>query len=89
MLIVDGNFDQWGRILYGNNQLLSALGYRIDDVANKLIHVLMPRVIADAHNQFWRNFAVVGEPKVLDRVRFLFVKDSKGYIMPLKLFIKF
>jgi hypothetical protein len=46
-------------------------------------------MIAEIHNIFWRNFAQVGKPKVLDRVRVLFVKDSKGYIQPFKLFIKF
>ena len=49
----------------------------------------MPGYIADVHNKFWTNFSQVGIPKVLDQVRFLFVKDSQGYISPYKIFIKF
>ena len=49
----------------------------------------MPKQVADVHNYFWRNFSAVGEPKVLDRIRYLFVKDKKGYISPFKVLIKF
>ena len=49
----------------------------------------MPSSIAEVHNLFWTSFAQVGIPKVLDRLRYLFVKDSQGYISPFKIFIKF
>ena len=49
----------------------------------------MPSSIAEAHNAFWSSFSQVGVPKVLDTLRFLFVKDSQGYVTPFKIFIRF
>ena len=89
MCVVDGDFDLLGKIRFGNHQLLKSLGYKADQLVGKLVHVLMPRCIADIHNHFWRSFARVGEPKVLDRVRFLYVKDSKDFVHPFKVLIKF
>ena len=49
----------------------------------------MPSSISEVHNLFWTAFSQMGIPKVLDQLRFLFVKDSKGYVAPFKIFIKF
>lgn len=88
--VVDGNFDLYGRILFTNKKFLSLLGgYQASELANRTVHHIMPRAVADMHNHFWRGFASIGEPKVLDNVRFLYVKDKQGYITPCKVFIKF
>lgn len=89
VMLVDGNFDLYGRIIFGNKVVLKLLGYRVEEVGGKLIHMLMPACVAEVHNNLWRGFTSVGEPKVLDQVRFLYAKDCRGYITPLKVFIKF
>lgn len=66
ILVVDGNFDLYGKMIFGNKQVLKALGYQAEDVLNHTVHKIMPKRIADVHNQFWRGFANAGEPKVLD-----------------------
>lgn len=89
-MVVDGNFDLYGKIIFGNKLILKALGFkRPEEIINKTVHKIIPRVVADQHNFFWKNFAAVGEPKVLDSVRFLFAKDSQGYLQPLKILIRF
>jgi len=89
-MVVDGNFDLYGKIIFGNKLILKALGFkRPEEIINKTVHKIIPRVVADHHNFFWKNFAAVGEPKVLDSVRFLFAKDSQGYLQPLKILIRF
>lgn len=49
----------------------------------------MPELISQVHNKFWNRFSEVGIPKVLEQVRFLFVKDKEGFVSPYKIFIKF
>ena len=89
VVVVDGNFSLYGKMVFANKIVLKLLGYRAEDVRGKLVHQLMPTSIAEVHNLFWTSFAQVGIPKVLDSLRYLFVKDSKGYITPFKIFIKF
>jgi hypothetical protein len=48
VIIVDGNFDLYGKIIFGNKLILNALGYkRADEIINKTVHKIMPRIIAD------------------------------------------
>ena len=89
VIVVDGNFDLYGRIIFGNKLILKILGYRGDDLINKTVHSIMPSAVGDIHNKFWKGFSELGEAKVLDSVRFLFAKDSRGYVSPVKLLIKF
>lgn len=88
-VVVDGNFNLFGKILFANKIISKLLGYINTDVQGKLIHSLMPSAVAEVHNIFWNAFANVGIPKVLDQLRHLYVKDSLGYVHPFKLFIKF
>jgi hypothetical protein len=66
VVVVDGNFDLYGKIRFTNKIILKQLGYQTGELLNKQIHCLMPTPIAEIHNYFWVNFAKVGIPKVLD-----------------------
>ena len=87
--MVDGNFNLYGKVLFANKIVVKQLGYQDGEINGKLIHSLMPSKVAEVHNIFWNSFAQVGVPKVLDSLRYLFVKDAKGYVTPFKIFIRF
>eukprot|EP00347_Sterkiella_histriomuscorum_P021489 403333800 len=89
LVIVDGNFTLYGKILFTNKTILKLLNYKPEDVEDKKIHILMPSQIAEIHNKLWSRFAEVGVSKILDQTRYLYVKDKQGYIYPYKIFIKF
>ena len=89
LAIVDGNFLNMGKILYGNKVLLKYLDYKKDDVSGKTVKLLMPLDIATVHDVFWNRFKETGVPNILERERFLFVKDKQGCVFPFKIFIKF
>jgi PAS domain S-box-containing protein len=50
VVVVDGNFDLYGKIIFGNKKILRVLGYQGEDVLGKTVHCLMPRMISDVHN---------------------------------------
>ncbi|TNV87532.1 hypothetical protein FGO68_gene3995 [Halteria grandinella] len=90
VMVVDGKFDLYGKVIFGNKYIIQALGYKsVKELASMTIHRIMPRCVAEVHNLFWKGFQSVGEPKVLDKLRYLFVKDAENCITPFKCFIKF
>lgn len=66
MVIVDGNFSNRGKILFGNKILLKALGYSASEVLGKTVHALQPREIARVHDTFFFRFRDTGNTCVLD-----------------------
>ena len=38
VLVVDGNFSLYGKILFANKILVKSLGYKTEDLKGKLIH---------------------------------------------------
>lgn len=89
MVVVDGNFNLYGKIVFANKTLAKLLGYRNEDFIDQKIHMFMPEKISEIHNKFWTSFAEVGLPKVLEQIRYLYVKDKNGFVYPFKIYIKF
>ncbi|CDW75859.1 pas domain s-box family protein [Stylonychia lemnae] len=89
LTVVDGNFSLFGRMIFANKTISKLLGYKSEELINQRIHILMPGQISEVHNKFWLRFAECGAARVLEQVRFLFVKDKEGYIAPFKMFMKF
>jgi PAS domain-containing protein len=50
VVVVDGNFELYGKIIFGNKQILKMLGYQPENILDRTVHILMPRRIADLHN---------------------------------------
>ena len=42
VVVVDGNFSLYGKMVFANKIVLKLLGYRAEDVQGKLVHQLMP-----------------------------------------------
>lgn len=57
LVVVDGNFDLYGRIIFGNKKILQILGFQAEHIIGKTVHNIMPKIIAEVHNQFWRGFS--------------------------------
>ena len=57
VVVVDGNFNLYGKILFANKIIVRLLGYQDNEIQGKLIHSLMPTQVAEVHNIFWTSFA--------------------------------
>lgn len=57
VVVVDGNFSLYGKIVFANKIITKMLGYQNQDINGKLIHQLMPTSIAEVHNIFWSAFS--------------------------------
>ena len=86
-LIVKGTFIDFGKILFANKKACSILGYNQEDFVNKAINILMPSIISERHSAFLNIYRETGEPAFISKIQNLFVKNSKGHIMPLKIYV--
>ena len=50
---------------------------------------IMPELIKENHENFRKRFMEEGNPTLLGRVRNEFVKDFKGFVMPVQFFLNF
>ena len=49
----------------------------------------MPTIISDRHDAFLKVYRETGEPMFIAQVQNLYIKNSKGYIAPIKLYLQF
>ena len=50
VVVVDGDFDLYGKIIFGNRKLLKLLGCQAENILGKTVHSVMPKVVAEVHN---------------------------------------
>ena len=49
----------------------------------------MPTIIANFHDNFIKRLIRTGEEKIMRRYRNAFLKNKKGYIYPIKLYLNY
>ncbi len=87
--MVEGDFSTMGQIRYGNRILCLVTGYNEEELKGCTVHAIMPSLVALYHNSFWNSFASSGIPKVLNNVRYLFVKHKNGHVFPARIYVQF
>ena len=49
----------------------------------------MPQGLAALHDEFIKRFYFTGHPRVLGKLRVLYIKDLKGFLVPIKFRLNF
>ncbi|CDW79589.1 pas domain s-box family protein [Stylonychia lemnae] len=88
-LVVNGTFENFGKILFANKKLCIILDYLPEQLIGKAINILMPQIISDKHHLFLDQFRETGQTRLIQKPQALFMKNQEGYILPCKVFIKF
>jgi hypothetical protein len=50
---------------------------------------MCPKGLAEKHDMFIKRFYTEGKPKVLGKLRILFVKNAEGFLIPIKFRLNF
>eukprot|EP00347_Sterkiella_histriomuscorum_P022240 403331180 len=88
-IMVNGSFQSFGKILFANQKACALLNYLPEQIIGNMINVLMPLLISEKHNHFISIFRENGVTRFIQRQQYLFMKNSEGYIIPMKVYIKF
>ena len=88
-LIVKATVKEFGKIMFINRCASTWLGYENNYLVSKTINCVMPQIIAENHHKFWRKFNEFGVSTFLEREQSLFMRDSEGYIFPVRALVKF
>jgi len=65
IITVSGNLNTIGTVTNSNNEITRILGYSKNDIQEQNISRIMPKVYADLHDGFMRNYLETSEPKVI------------------------
>ena len=71
IITVSGNFNNIGIVTNTNNEITRILGFSKSDLIGQNVNRIMPKVYADQHDQFMRNYLETSESKVIGVERFL------------------
>jgi len=88
IITCSGNFNSMGLITNVNNEINRILNFSKTDLIGQNISRIMPKVIADLHDGFMRNYFETSEAKVIGIERIVFPVNKNGYIVPCTLMIK-
>lgn len=53
VVVVDGNFKLYGKIIFANKIILHNLNYSSNELVNRSVKTLMPTDISNMHDKFW------------------------------------
>ncbi len=87
-MTISGNYNNIGSIKNTNNEILRILEYSPSEIIGQNVSRLMPKVIADMHDIFLRNFLETGEQHVMWKERIVYAQSKSGYLIPCTLMTK-
>lgn len=74
--------DQLGLILHVDPELAESLAWRVDQLLDQPLTLLIPRRFRDAHHLGFSRFLMTREPTLLDRAVKLWVATGSGGELP-------
>jgi len=77
-----------GRIINANFETKALLGYQNSEIKGGNVRVLMPKILADNHDTFIKNYFETAKAKILEQQRIVFAKSKEGYLIPVNILIK-
>ena len=88
-LVVDGHTATMGKMLFMNKTLRRNLQRDLDELKFTNISSLMPKLIAEKHDEFMRRYNQSGEAILLDKEMVTFFVDKGMQLFVVDLLIKF
>eukprot|EP00331_Platyophrya_macrostoma_P019490 CAMPEP_0176470080 /NCGR_PEP_ID=MMETSP0127-20121128/40245_1 /TAXON_ID=938130 /ORGANISM="Platyophrya macrostoma, Strain WH" /LENGTH=784 /DNA_ID=CAMNT_0017864311 /DNA_START=1009 /DNA_END=3359 /DNA_ORIENTATION=- len=88
IITVSGNYNEMGIIKNCNNEIKRIFGITKSDIIGQNITEIIPKVIANIHDNFMHNYFETSDPKVIGIERIVFPITKAGYIIPCSLMIK-
>lgn len=88
IITVSGNYNSIGTVTNSNNEIARILGYAKQDIMEQNISRIMPKVYADLHDGFMKNYLETSDPKVIGIERLVLCQNKVGYLVPCTLMIK-
>jgi PAS domain S-box-containing protein len=85
ILTASGHADFMGRILHINDTLCSMLQYSPSELIGENLAKIIPQPFAASHDRHMWTHLQSGHSNVLNMVRFLFVLNKNGYLVPILL----
>lgn len=83
-----GNYNNIGVVTNVNNEITRILGFSKSDIVGQNVNRIMPKVYADQHDQFMKNYLETSESKVIGAERILLAQNKNNYLVPCTLMIK-
>lgn len=88
IITCSGNFNDMGIITNVNNEIVRILQYNKSEIIGQPINRIMPKVLADSHDAFMKNYFETSESKIIGQERDVFPTSKAGYVVPCTLMIK-
>lgn len=88
IITCSGNFEEIGTIKNTNNEITRILQYPKVDMIGQNLHRLMPKIIADSHDNYMKRYFETSESRVIGKERLVFPINKAGYLVPCSLMIK-
>lgn len=88
-MVADGHALTSGRILFINKILRRWLLKDNEELKFMNINAIMPRLVADRHDDFMKQYNITGEAVLLNRPFLTFMLDSNNSLFPIEIIVKF
>lgn len=83
------DLDYIGKIIYSNNNFEQLTGYSKDFINSSNINIIVPEMIKEAHDRIIDDFLEDKKKAyIIDKVRSIYIIDSKKYYVPVNILIK-
>ena len=74
----------------GLNVCVSTMfGYTRQELIDRKIDMLMPKIISDRHDEILENFITTMQSNSLNKERVLYGKNKNGYLIPITIFLRY
>ena len=87
MIIASGNIHDIGVIRSTNTEISRLLGYSIHEIIGQNISRILPKVLADLHDDLMKRYFDTSQNSVLGFERLVFPVDCNGYLVPCLLMV--
>ncbi|CAD8089671.1 unnamed protein product [Paramecium primaurelia] len=88
IITCSGNYNNIGVVTNVNNEITRILGFSKSDIIGQNVNRIMPKVYADQHDQFMKNYLETSDSKVIGQERILLAQNKNNYLVPCTLMIK-
>lgn len=88
IFIVSGDPSSLGSILNVNSEVLRGFSLDAESVKKTSINLFMPKIYADHHDSFIKNYFTRNKNKYMDSERDVYALDTEGFICPSNLLIR-
>jgi PAS domain S-box-containing protein len=67
VVVVSASSDEIGCVVHANEEIENVLGYKRKELIGRNVGIIMPKPIAESHNEFIRNYFEKAKSAVVDK----------------------